>query len=608
MKPRVSGAKGGVCKTDSLGIVREPSKARLRRVHSSILAALPIGLGDITASTLKQLEREAFASSDTAEFRRRYLDACVLKRWQGNESVPKQDRVDTAISKLMDSEIRVRASNAVFYGPECLDSSNAQIPMHLLKVYRRARRLISALLGPLDFEEFARNVEFSPGATTEFNRSSCDATNKWALGTHVTPRAAPYASAYQQWLGPFLTSEGDSGPWPELQVGWFNEVFTVPKRFDTERTACKGRTWNVALQKGYGKFVRKRAQRWSEPLLFPEAQVYHGLLAKLGSATRLLVTGDLSGASDGIGTGHIKTFFPESHAALMLDLREELGTYPDGTITSWEKVGSMGNGFTFEVETVLFYAVVKACCKRSELVSVYGDDLIYPEHRHDDVVEAMSFLGFEFNREKTYSGNSPFRESCGSYFYNGVDVKPFFIESLPWCVAELVELHNQIIAHNPEPDSPWWRVVAGIKETVDKRYRGPYGTPGVIWSAWDETQPTYHRKTQSFSVFSVAKVVPKTELIVNGALLRWEDDGRRRLRGAPFTDRFRHRGALTGFPLEEMILSTPSDVFEDIDRSVKVFKYREVRTYVDRVQWMERRDLTESRLAFHRSKIPVLLS
>ena len=93
MKPRVSGAKGGVCKTDSLGIVREPSKARLRRVHSSILAALPIGLGDITASTLKQLEREAFASSDTAEFRRRYLDACVLKRWQGNESVPKQDRV-----------------------------------------------------------------------------------------------------------------------------------------------------------------------------------------------------------------------------------------------------------------------------------------------------------------------------------------------------------------------------------------------------------------------------------------------------------------------------------------------------------------------------------
>jgi hypothetical protein len=90
-----------------------------------------------------------------------------------------------------------------------------------------------------------------------------------------------------------------------------------------------------------------------------------------------------------------------------------------------EKFSSMGNGFTFELETLLFYAIAKAAggLQRDEL-SVYGDDIIIPTRCASDVLAALRFFGFTPNQRKTFV-QGPFRESCGGDFFCGVDVTPY---------------------------------------------------------------------------------------------------------------------------------------------------------------------------------------
>lgn len=570
------------------------ARVKLQELHRTIDCALPIAVDQITTENLKRLDDACWEPGlTTGQFRERYRDAMVLKRWQGGSSDDAESRRQSAYAKLLESEVRCRETNRNFYGPEALDWSNARIPLHLLKVYNRARRIIGRLLGQFDWELFPSCVDFSPGATTEFPRRSSKVSNKWQSGSHITPRATPYGKAFRTWCkAPPMDFEstGALHAWPEFRPIECNTVFTVPKRFDTDRTAAKGTTWNTALQKGVGSMVRSRCQRWSDPLLRPDAQVLHGLMAKLGSRTGLFVTGDLSGASDSVTTGHVSTFFPESWSKVMLDLREEYGQMPDGSIVRWEKVGSMGNGFTFEVETVLFYGLVKACCKSSDFVSVYGDDLIYPETAHELVVEAMSFCGFEFNREKTYSGSHPFRESCGAYYHAGVDVKPYFIENLPATLGSVIQLHNDIVGwhRTAHPDGPWGDVVAKCRELVPKRYWGPLGVAGVLWCEWDEATPRFKPSFQSWALLSVLPVVTNTDdLAFTGRYLSYLWRGFAKASGTTThavmsTSAF--QGVLTGYPLADYLYPPggPVGYVSNVEN-----RERCVTQYVDKTRWVQ---------------------
>jgi hypothetical protein len=88
---------------------------------------------------------------------------------------------------------------------------------------------------------------------------------------------------------------------------------------------------------------------------------------------------------------------------------------------------AMGIGFTFPLQTLLFYAIVSAICKLTKTtgtVSVYGDDLIYPMRIHPYVEKVFTDLGFQLNNDKTFA-DTDFRESCGGDFFRGVDVRPF---------------------------------------------------------------------------------------------------------------------------------------------------------------------------------------
>jgi hypothetical protein len=113
----------------------------------------------------------------------------------------------------------------------------------------------------------------------------------------------------------------------------------------------------------------------------------------------------------------------------------------------------MGNGFTFELESLIFYAISLATVmvdngydldNAKKNVAVYGDDLIVPAKLYTSLVVNLNFIGFEINADKSFhKGN--FFESCGSDFYNGTDVRPFFLKREILTVKDAYFLCNSLL-------------------------------------------------------------------------------------------------------------------------------------------------------------------
>jgi len=176
----------------------------------------------------------------------------------------------------------------------------------------------------------------------------------------------------------------------------------------------------------------------------------------------------------------------------------------DGSVIRWNKFSSMGNGFTFELESLIFYAAAKAVHEYLDLrdpISVFGDDVILSSSGYHLFSEYTEFLGFRVNRSKSfYSGG--FRESCGSHYYSGVDCKPIFLKERLSNVETIYKLANSVrlLAHrsgfNRFCDARFRDVWSHLLEWVPEplRFKVPIsaGDSGFI-SNFDEASPTRAR-------------------------------------------------------------------------------------------------------------------
>lgn len=501
--------KSGSCKDQASKPARPPfvplsrSKRKVSRLHQAIQSAFPMhDLRALSSAKMEEYLRLALGASDVRAMKDNYLLASVFKRYQSVDTDNVEMRVSAALDKLMESEVKCAESNRVFAGG--LDRSNARIPLEYLPLLARARKHVSRILGRFRLDELPKACNFTPGATTEFTRKSGQLHNKWSKATHCTSRAQPYVEAFMRW-----------SKIPDLQrdviINERNTVFTVPKNFDRDRTACKPVTWNGFLQLGLGTMLRRRLRK--EGLLQPDAQEYHGVLAKVASSVPGLVTRDLASASDCVSLGLLEALLPTDWFDVIMDLREPYGVLPDGSTVCWEKVSSMGNGFTFELETLVFYALVKACCSRESLVSVYGDDIIFPAPHADKVDDVLSFCGFEINLSKSFGPPSLFRESCGGHYFSGNNVKPFYITRLPATIGQIINLHNDVVrwvGDRPRPDHFLFDIWRLCREIVPREYWGPAPHQGVLWAEWDEARPNYHPDYQAWEVGCIS-FVPRSD-------------------------------------------------------------------------------------------------
>ena len=206
-------------------------------------------------------------------------------------------------------------------------------------------------------------------------------------------------------------------------------------------------------QKGIGSYMKKRLGLFGVNL---RDQGVNRELALRGSIDGSLATVDLSSASDTVSYALVMSLLPVGWFELLDQFRSGSVEY-QGVVTELEKFSSMGNAYTFELESIIFYALALAVCDSLDLfgkpifdrglllirewpVSVYGDDIIVPTDAVQLLYETLNWCGFEVNTEKSFSTGN-FRESCGADWLFGFDVRPWYLRT------EMSE-RSLFIAHN----------------------------------------------------------------------------------------------------------------------------------------------------------------
>lgn len=395
-----------------------------------------------------------------------------------------------ALSAFHAGEVRCRAANSSL----CGGLSHAWIPSDVWEVFRRAQRLLHWLLSGITREEILHRARWGPGATSGLSRRQSAHQIKWEFGTHVTMEALPWFLALKKY---------GRVPCGQVVVVDSNRVTTVPKNAKTDRTIAMEPCWNSFFQLGLGGCIRRRLNRVG--LLTADAQEKNQWLAKIGSLTGKYCTIDLKGASDSLSLALCEMLLPADLMRHCMELRSPFGLLPDGSRIEYEKLSSMGNGFTFELETAVFYALSAAVAGDA---SVYGDDIIVEASKAPLLLDALRCAGMEVNQKKTFT-QGPFRESCGGHYFLGIDVTP------PYFRRRLDRLSSWITAHNAlryrTEDKGFIRdslsgCIELLRCTVPRYLWGPACLGDVcLHSDWDETRPSWMRDLQKCKVRGLAK-------------------------------------------------------------------------------------------------------
>jgi hypothetical protein len=131
----------------------------------------------------------------------------------------------------------------------------------------------------------------------------------------------------------------------------------------------------------------------------------------------------------------LRYMLPASFWEFLRILRCPKTRLPTGRELELNMVSTMGNGYTFPLQTMLFASVVRGVAVvdgvrlTGDNFGVFGDDIICPSQIHRHVVKVLSLLGFTVNATKSFV-EGPFRESCGADFFLGENVRGVYIKKI----------------------------------------------------------------------------------------------------------------------------------------------------------------------------------
>jgi len=271
----------------------------------------------------------------------------------------------------------------------------------------------------------------------------------------------------------------------EIEAVKGNRFLTVPKTALVDRCIAAEPSINVFYQLALGRIIRRRLQK-ATSIDLDRAQDLHRESARVASIDNSLATIDLSNASDTVARNLVKLLLPSQWFSALDSLRSPF-TRIDGKTILLEKFSSMGNGYTFELETVIFLAIAAAVVKCHGIsplygvnLSCFGDDIIVPVEVYPALVSVLSFLGFTTNPEKSFSESSHFRESCGGDYFRGHPVRPFYCKKIPnepqdWIVVAngIRRVQKLLDPYGIEPPFRSWMHVLSYLPIAIRSCRGP---------------------------------------------------------------------------------------------------------------------------------------
>ncbi|DAD52132.1 RNA-directed RNA polymerase [ssRNA phage Zoerhiza.3_2] len=268
-----------------------------------------------------------------------------------------------------------------------------------------------------------------------------------------------------------------------------NRLSFVPKTTKVSRSICVEPTLNMWYQLGcYEILSRRLLSRFGIDL--SDQQEKNRTLACRGSIDGSFGTIDLESASDSVATKMLEWLLPSWVFRDLSKYRSPSVRLPDSDVRTLHMFSSMGNGFTFPLQTIVFTCVVLAVYRVLGITplrpdtgfgnyGVFGDDIICVANSYDYIVRCLGLLGFRVNSSKSYN-LGPFRESCGADYYRGRNIRGVYLKSsqLPSifaainqlvlftsrtgvCVPSLSQLLRRKVPWNPIP--LWENDDAGIR-------------------------------------------------------------------------------------------------------------------------------------------------
>lgn len=365
-----------------------------------------------------------------------YLKREAFSKFVGPDTDPANVRRQRAINKWLATERENEATNVRL---ATIDEGFHILPhLRYSTFVSFASKVIEEILGATVPEE-ALIGQFSGGASTSRSRTESHPASKFTGQADITSAAIPWFNVLKELCPGWLEHPNCSTVLREVPG---NVLFTVPKTTDIDRCAAKEPDINMFLQKGLGSYIRSRLRRVGIDL---NDQSRNQRLARQGSILGDLATLDLSSASDSISRELVFQLLPSCWFAVLDEVRSPI-TIIDGEEHVNEMFSSMGNGFTFELESLLFYALARATAYFKGIrgvISVYGDDIIVPTDVAADLQWVLKVFGFSVNSTKSFS-EGPFRESCGGHYYNGVDITPFYVRKPITKLIDLIHVANAI--------------------------------------------------------------------------------------------------------------------------------------------------------------------
>ena len=355
-----------------------------------------------------------------------------------DDGKPSETKSKTTWERFHEAEVQCQMTNRSFY----------EIA-HRDPFWIGVRRRLWDALGKFCWDECAEFFAFGPGATTRLTRSESFAAYKYSGIPESTSGNAVLAScairSIPLWNQSVQLSAEEKGIIGLVSVVPGNSIIAVPKNYKTDRTIAKEPCMNIYVQKGIGRVIRHRLNRVGVDL---NDQTRNQRAAREGSITGALATVDLSMASDTLSYEVVSWLLPNDWWFALEQCRSPVGVLPSGTQVKYQKFSSMGNGYTFELESLIFWAILQQVCKPNvnetdPSVCVYGDDLIVPSMHYEPLVERLSQAGFTPNMKKSFAVG-PYRESCGKHYFNGSDVTPFYVRKPVRELDRLFLMHNNV--------------------------------------------------------------------------------------------------------------------------------------------------------------------
>lgn len=424
---------------------------------------------------------------DATLFGKDYQAVSLLSKFRESNSFLEKERKALALDKFWSCENHLSESlpdlRRVLYSSQLKDE-------YLRSVLYRARDKIARILGPIKKTFKVEDCNFGPGASSSVPGRKAHPSNKFTA-TDVSAGCVPFYHWFFQctWF-----AQG------EVSLRESSRVTVVPKNFKSDRVIAIEPDWNIFFQKGFGAAIRRRLKQFGLDLDFGADR--HDQLAKLGSLSGALSTLDLSSASDLVSTYLVRFLLPDDWFICLNSVRTD-SVSVDGKSQSLLKFSSMGNGFTFELETLVFLSLALASQETTDKlnsVSVFGDDIIVPTESVGLLTEVLTLCGFKLNKQKSYSSGY-FRESCGSHYFDGKDVKPLFIKKGLRNDSEVFKACNGLrrfayrFYYRSIYDTPLDSVYSLCKRLIRRVYYIPegYGDGGLI-SSFDEVSPSAKRR------------------------------------------------------------------------------------------------------------------